>query len=142
MNTSKQLKALINNKAKKHNLNPQILLTRFFIERLLERVSLSKYKNNFILKGGILISAMVGVDFRMTKDMDFTIKHLPSETAKTRHTESIFENPTRTIELLEFDDNIKSLWSAYSRQFSYATMISFDEVMQEIKSLLAKAGIQ
>ena len=59
MNTSKQLKDLINNKAKQYNLNPQILLTRFFMERFLERISLSKYKNNFVLKGGILISSMV-----------------------------------------------------------------------------------
>lgn len=47
------------------------------MERFLERISLSKYKNNFVLKGGILISSMVGVDFRMTKDMDLTIKNLP-----------------------------------------------------------------
>ncbi len=77
MDTSKQLKDLINNKAKKYNLNPQILLTRFFMERFLERISLSKYKSNFILKGGILISSMVGVDNRMTKDMDLTVKGLP-----------------------------------------------------------------
>ena len=77
MNTSKQLKDLINNKAKECNLNPQILLTRFFMERFLERIFLSKYKNNFILKGGILISSMLGVDFRMTKDLDLTIKKLP-----------------------------------------------------------------
>ena len=76
MNTSKQLKDLINNKAKKFNLNPQVLLTRFFMERLLERISLSKYKRNFVLKGGILISSIVGVDSRMTKDMDITVKSL------------------------------------------------------------------
>ena len=52
MNTSKQLKDLINNKSKQYNLNPQILLTRFFMERFLEQIALSKYKNNFVLKGG------------------------------------------------------------------------------------------
>jgi len=86
MNSSKQLKDLINNKAKKYNLNAQILLTRFFIERFLERISLSKYKNNFILKGGILISSIVGVDNRMTKDMDITIKGLPLEEVFIRNT--------------------------------------------------------
>jgi hypothetical protein len=58
MNTSQQLKNLINNKAKKFKLNPQALLNRFFMERFLERISLSKYKNNFVLKGGILISSI------------------------------------------------------------------------------------
>ena len=97
MNTSKQLKDLINNKAKQYNLNPQILLTRFFMERFLERISLSKYKNNFVLKGGILISSMVGVDFRMTKDMDLTIKNLPLN-------EMFIKNALEEISKIKIDD--------------------------------------
>lgn len=97
MNTSKQLKDLINNKAKQYNLNPQILLTRFFMERFLERISLSKYKNNFVLKGGILISSMVGVDFRMTKDMDLTIKNLPLN-------EIFIKNALEEISKIKIDD--------------------------------------
>ncbi|MEG1751513.1 MAG: nucleotidyl transferase AbiEii/AbiGii toxin family protein [Clostridia bacterium] len=77
MNTSKQLKDLINNKAKAYDLSPQVLLTRFFMERFLGRISESRYRTNFILKGGILISSMVGIDSRMTKDMDLTVKNLP-----------------------------------------------------------------
>ena len=46
----------------------------FYFERLLERISVSKYKDNFILKGGMLISAMLGIDSRTTMDMDTTIK--------------------------------------------------------------------
>lgn len=46
------------------------------LERLLERISVSKYKDNFILKGGMLISAMLGIDIRTTMDMDTTIKEL------------------------------------------------------------------
>jgi nucleotidyltransferase AbiEii toxin of type IV toxin-antitoxin system len=46
-------------------------------ERFLERLSKSKYKNNFILKGGMLIAAIVGVDNRSTMDMDATIKNYP-----------------------------------------------------------------
>lgn len=77
MNTSKQLKDLINNKAKDYKLNPQILLTRFFMERFLERISKSKFRTNLVLKGGVLISSMVGIDSRMTKDLDLTINNLP-----------------------------------------------------------------
>ena len=47
------------------------------LERLLERISLSQYKDNFILKGGMLISAMLGIDSRTTMDMDTTIKGFP-----------------------------------------------------------------
>ena len=274
MNTSKQLKDLINNKAKKFNLIPQILLTRFFMERFLERISLSKYKNNFILKGGILISSMVGVDFRMTKDIDLTIKNIPlnevfiknalieitnieiddgttfklldlqsireefeysgfrarfscvldktqniiqldittgdvitpsevkysyelliekrkinitcypietilaekvesilsknitttrmkdfydcymlgklyidginredlikaiKNTARTRKTEFIFDNIQKTINLIENDESLKFLWTAYSSQFDYAKEIKFESLIEEIKKLL------
>lgn len=274
MNTSKQLKDLINNKAKKFNLSPQILLTRFFMERFLERISLSKYKNNFILKGGILISSMVGVDFRMTKDMDLTIKNIPlnevfiknalieitnieiddgttfklldlqsireefeysgfrarfscvldktqniiqldittgdvitpsevkysyelliekrkinitcypietilaekvesilsknitttrmkdfydcymlgklyideidredlikaiKNTARTRKSEFIFDNIQKTINLIENDESLKFLWTAYSSQFDYAKKIKFESLIEEIKKLL------
>ena len=74
MNTATQLKALIRNLSKKKNIDAQILLRNYILERLLERISLSEYKNNFILKGGMLVAAMVGLDARSTIDMDATIK--------------------------------------------------------------------
>ncbi len=52
-------------------------MQNFILERLLERISVSKYQQNFILKGGFLIAAMVGLDTRATMDMDATIKGLP-----------------------------------------------------------------
>ena len=68
------LKAIINNIAKENNVLAQSVLQTYMLERLLERISISKYKNNFILKGGMLISAMLGIDSRTTMDMDTTIK--------------------------------------------------------------------
>lgn len=65
---------MIRNQAKKNNIDAQILLRNYMLERLLERISLSKYKWNFILKGGMLVAAMVGLDARSTIDMDATIK--------------------------------------------------------------------
>lgn len=56
------------------NISAQIVMQNYMMERLLERVSLSKYKNNFILKGGFLIAAIVGLDTRATMDLDTTIK--------------------------------------------------------------------
>lgn len=74
MNNATQLKALIRNMSKEKNINAQILLRNYMLERLLERISLSKYKHRFILKGGMLIAAMVGLDTRSTMDMDATLK--------------------------------------------------------------------
>lgn len=67
-------KAIINNIAKENKVSAQSVLQTYMLERLLERISLSKYKDNFILKGGMLISAMLGIDSRTTMDMDTTIK--------------------------------------------------------------------
>ena len=57
----------------KYDLNYYEILQRYMFERVLERISLSKYHDNFILKGGLLLSAIFGIDNRMTKDMDATI---------------------------------------------------------------------
>ena len=62
--------------SKEKNIDYYELLQRFMFERVLERLSVSKCNDNFILKGGLLLSAMFGVDNRTTKDMDTTIKGL------------------------------------------------------------------
>ncbi len=69
-----QLKAFIKNKAKEKHISAQLVMQNYMLERLLERISLSQYKNNFILKGGFLISTIIGLDSRATMDLDTTIK--------------------------------------------------------------------
>ena len=69
-----QLKAFIKNKAAEKHISAQLVMQNYMLERLLERISLSPYKHNFILKGGFLISAIVGLDTRATMDLDTTIK--------------------------------------------------------------------
>ncbi len=69
-----QLKAFIKKKSVEKNISAQLVMQNYMLERLLERISLSKYKHNFILKGGFLISAIVGLDTRATMDLDTTIK--------------------------------------------------------------------
>lgn len=71
------LKAKIRNLAKEKNTSAQVILQNYMFERFLERLSKSKYKNNFILKSGMLIAAIVGIDNRSTMDMDATIKNYP-----------------------------------------------------------------
>lgn len=77
MNNAMKLKTIIKNMAKSKNISAQIILQNYMLERLLERISVSPYQSNFILKGGFLIAAMVGLDTRATMDMDATIKGLP-----------------------------------------------------------------
>ena len=72
--TARQLKDLIRNLSKKKSADAQILMRNYMMERFLERISLSEYKDQFILKGGMLVAAMVGLDARATMDMDATIK--------------------------------------------------------------------
>lgn len=72
-----QLKAIIKNISKSNNISAQIIMQNYMLERILERISLSPYKSNFILKGGYLIAAMVGLDTRATMAMDITIQGLP-----------------------------------------------------------------
>lgn len=69
-----QLKAKIKNFAKEKNMDSRTVLQEYVLERFIDRISKSKYKNDFILKGGVLISSMVGVDLRSTLDIDTTIK--------------------------------------------------------------------
>lgn len=69
-----QLKAFIKNQAAKKHISAQLVMQNYMLERLLERISVSKYQRNFILKGGFLISAIVGLDTRTTMDLDTTIK--------------------------------------------------------------------
>lgn len=69
-----QLKDLIRNLSKKKSADAQILMRNYMMERFLERISLSDYKDKFILKGGMLVAAMVGLDARSTMDLDATIK--------------------------------------------------------------------
>ena len=77
IHTSKQLKDKVRNISKGNSDIAQVLIRTFMMERFLERVSLSKYRNNFILKGGMLVASMVGVDMRATMDIDTTAKALP-----------------------------------------------------------------
>ena len=72
--TARQLKDLIRNLSKDKSADAQILMRNYMMERFLERVSLSEYRDKFILKGGMLVAAMVGLDARSTMDIDATVK--------------------------------------------------------------------
>lgn len=77
MKSATAVKTKIKNKAGGSSDKSQIMLRIYLMERLLERVSLSRYRDNFVLKGGLLVSSLVGVDMRSTMDVDTIVKSLP-----------------------------------------------------------------
>lgn len=103
MKNLRQLKDLINNMAKENNINAQILLRNYMLERLLERISLSEFKDKFILKGGMLVAALVGVDMRSTVDMDATIKAYPV-------TKESIESAFKNILSVSIDDGVDMIF--------------------------------
>ena len=72
--TAVQLKALVRNRSNGNSNKANILIRNYAMERFLERVTMSKYRDNFILKGGMLVAHFVGLDNRTTMDIDTTIK--------------------------------------------------------------------
>ena len=100
MKTSEQIKGAIRNISKKTGVNPNSLLQMCLFEGILEKLSKSKYSENFILKGGLLISSLIGVDMRSTMDMDTTIRGIPLN-------EESISNILNEIVAIEIDADIE-----------------------------------
>lgn len=94
-----QLKARIKNLAAEKHLPAQIVLQNYLMERLLERLSLSSYRENFIIKGGFLIAVMVGLESRSTMDIDATIQGFTLNQGSIR---TVFEH----VCAIKVDDNL------------------------------------
>ena len=94
------LKAKASNLSKKTNIPNKYLIQNFMFEALLKRISKSKYKDKFIIKGGLLLSSIFGVNLRSTMDLDTTIKGLPLD--KETITKVINE-----IISIDINDNVK-----------------------------------
>lgn len=78
------LKGRINNYAKKYEIAAQVVLQNYMFERFLLRLSNSEYQQKFVVKGGMLIAAIVGLDTRSTMDLDTTLRNLPLTEEKIR----------------------------------------------------------
>lgn len=74
--TPAQLKGRLKNLANQHHADARTLMRLYMMERFLERISASNYRDNFIIKGGILVTSLIGVALRSTMDIDTTIKNL------------------------------------------------------------------
>ena len=100
MNTSRQLTDLIKNKARALGLDAQLLLKRYFMEQMLARIAQSEYKTNFILKGGLLISSLIGISSRTTQDIDVSIVNKP---LSIEEIEQVMTNVCK----IDLNDNIR-----------------------------------
>jgi len=100
IHSSKQLKDLIRNLSKEVGIEAHVLIRKYMMERFLERVSSSKYNGSFILKGGMLVAAFVGVEARATMDIDTTIKGIPVTIVDMELTITEISN-------IDLDDNVK-----------------------------------
>ena len=79
MKTPEQLKGAIRSMAAKKNLRAQEVMQMFLFERIIDRLAASSFRDNFILKGGLLISSMIGISERTTMDMDTTVRGIQME---------------------------------------------------------------
>jgi predicted nucleotidyltransferase component of viral defense system len=99
VNKAMQFKARIKNLASARNIPAQAVLQNYMLERLLERIANSSYKDKFILKGGLLIASLVGIDSRTTMDMDATVMGFPLS-------EETLENVLAEICAIQLDDDV------------------------------------
>lgn len=100
MSGAMSLNAKIRNIAKEKRLPAQVVLQNYMFERFMYRLSLSEYKDKFVIKGGMLVASIVGLDNRATMDLDTTLRGLPLEPEKIR--KAITE-----ISEITTEDNIK-----------------------------------
>lgn len=94
------LKVKISKLAAKTNISNKYIIQTFMFEALLKRISVSEYKDKFIIKGGLLLSSIFGVNLRSTMDLDTTIKGLPLNM-------QTIENVFNKIISIDLADNIK-----------------------------------
>ena len=97
--TSIQLKALIRNKSKGVSSNAQALIRCYMMERFLERLSCSQYRNFIIIKGGLLLTSILGIENRSTMDLDATIQNFSFDQER-------LHKVTQEICLIKLDDGI------------------------------------
>jgi len=133
MNSSDQLKAHLKNLSKKKSVIPQVLLQHYLLERLLERISISSYCSNIILKGGMLISSLIGLDARSTMDIDTTLCNHPLS-------ENVVHNTFKEIASIQLDDGVSVSLTSLKQIRENAKYpgfkLSFTCVFHEIKQQL------
>lgn len=97
--TDAQIRGRIKNLAEQNSADPRVLMRLYMMERYLERVSVSKYRNNFIVKGGVLVTSLLGISMRSTMDIDTTIQNYD---LSLENTKKMIEDISR----IDIDDGV------------------------------------
>lgn len=115
---SKAAKRFDSQSFQRKSADAQLLMRNYMMERFLERISLSEYRDKFILKGGMLVAAMVGLDARSTMDLDATVK------GANVNVEEI-ENLISAIVSVPIDDGVKFQLKAFQRLWMKRSILGF-----------------
>lgn len=125
-----KLNHLIRKKSKEHSLDIELVYRNYMFERFLERISKSQYKDDFVVKGGYLIGSMIGVENRVTKDIDTTFREAQVEKQKLVDIFHVISN-------IECNDGISFEYKDIEEireQFDYpGYRISFDALLQKTR---------
>ena len=167
ISSSRQLKDKVRNISDGNSNKASTLIRNFMMERFLERVSISSYRDNFILKGGMLVASIVGVDMRATMDIDTTVKALLlNEADVQRIIEEICNIPlednvrfqiksTRTImeefdypgirvmleatlHLISDDLQMEELWAQFQKSNFYVGDLAWKNVIGYVENTMKK----
>ena len=147
--TSEKLKGKIKSFSEKSNLKAQEVLQMYFFERFLARLEKSKYRVNFIIKGGFLISSIIGIQNRTTMDYDIymifklkndkinvnNLKQAIRETVKNRNSmEEILESK-EILEDIKNDEYLNKQWNIYKKENKYVDNIQFSEILELLNKI-------
>ena len=147
--TSEKLKGKIKSFSEKNNLKAQEVLQMYFFERFLARLEKSRYRVNFIIKGGFLISSIIGIQNRTTMDYDIymifklkndkinvnNLKQAIRETVKNRNSmEEILESK-EILEDIKNDEYLNKQWNIYKKENKYVDNIQFSEILELLNKI-------
>ena len=131
-----QLKARVNNMAKEAGIPAQAMMQSYLLERLLERLSRSKWRDNVVIKGGVLISSLVGVSSRTTMDLDTTVRgfDLTHESAERafREIAAVKSDDDWDFEFVRTEDIREALDSTCEKRDSQAAIARWAEVLDDV----------
>ena len=116
MKTSMQLKAKARNLSATSCIPPHIIQRNYFLERFLERLSLSNYRNSIVLKGGVLIASILGIEARSTMDLDATMR-------------------ARALPSGDMSSNVLAIVDEILRTNQYAADIEYESVISDLRIL-------
>ena len=126
---SMSFKAKVNNYAKRNHLPAQVVLQNVMFERFLERLSRSEHQDKFVIKGGMLISAIVGLDTRITMDLDTTLRRLALTEEKVKET-------VNEICSIDLEDDVSFRINSVA-PIRYARELTFEDTIVAIRNILS-----